>query len=184
MTYGLCQKIRSIGKSTDVVRVRFITAENILDISRRETTIGIRNSRPTQGNLVCRKLGRVHFAGYAANKHIKNWIQVQQDTPSATWLKTQTKTKESKIKSNSLSPISLEVTSPRSALDIASVGIGRVLLPTFIGDNIKKLQRVTPKVTDLSHDQWLVTHPDEQYHTPVRKVIDGIYRAAKDLHRS
>jgi len=133
---------------------------------------------------VCRKLGRVHFAGYATNKHIKSWIQVQQDTPSATWLKDQIKTEESKNRSSKNSPVSLEVTSPRSALDIASVGIGRVLLPTFIGDNIKKLQRVTPKITDLSHDQWLATHPDEQYHIPVRKVIDGIYRAAKDLHRS
>jgi len=183
MTYGLCQKIKLIAKESDAVRIRFITAEAVLDISRRETTIGIRNSRPTQSNLVCRKLGRVHFAGYATTKATKNWIQVQQDTPSAAWVQAQIKTREqSQNRSNRDQNASLEVTSPRSALDIANSGIGRVVLPTFIGDNIKKLQRVTQKITELSHDQWLVTHPDEQYHAPVRKVIDGIYRAAKDLH--
>jgi len=87
MTFGLCQKIQLIVKGTASVRVRFITAEAVLDISRRETTIGIRNSRPTQGNLVCRKLGRVHFAGYATSESAENWITVHQDTPSAVWAK-------------------------------------------------------------------------------------------------
>jgi len=185
MTYGLCQNINLIANSADAVRIRFITAEAVLDISRRETTIGIRNSRPTQSNLVCRKIGRVHFAGYATSEDAKHWIQVQQDTPSANWVKAQMKKREeSQGGFNSNQDALFEVTSPRSALDIANKGVARVVLPTFIGDNVKKLQRVTKRITELSHDQWLVTHPEEQYRTPVRKVINGIYEAAKDLHRT
>lgn len=173
MTFGLCKNIKHITKSAQDVRIRFLTAEAVLDISRRETTIGIRNSRPTQDNLVCRKIGRVHFAGYALNKNTKDWITVNQDTPSAQWLQS---------KAEGISTI--EVTSPRNALDLLSAGVGRAVLPTFIGDSTKQLLRVTPKISELSHDQWLVTHPDEQFQPPVRKVIDGIYLAAKLLHKS
>ena len=184
MTFALCQKISVITKNSGMARIRFISVEAVLDISRRETTIGIRNNRPSQPNLVCRKLGRVHFAGYATSKNSSNWIQVHTNTPSAFWVKEQMKTQESQSRSNSNESAVLEATSPRNALDIANAGVGRVVLPTFIGDNMKRLKRVTPKISELSHDQWLVTHPDEQYHVPVRRVIDGIYRAAKDLHRA
>lgn len=171
MTYGLCKNIKYITEPAGDVRIRFIAAEAVLDISRRETTIGIRNSRPTQGNLVCRKIGRVQFAGYAKNKKVKDWILVHQETPSAQWTRSHTR-----------NTAAIEVTSPRNALDLLETGNGRAVLPTFVGDNSKSLIRVTSTIPELSHDQWLVTHPDEQYQPPVRKVIDGIYLAVKNLH--
>lgn len=171
MSYGLCKNINYITKPASDVRIRFIAAEAVLDISRRETTIGIRNFRPTQGNLVCRKIGRVQFAGYAKNKSVKDWILVHQETPSALW-----------AQSNTSSNSAIEVTSPRNALDLLETGVGRAVLPTFVGDKSESLIRVTSTIGELSHDQWLVTHPDEQYQPSVRKVIDGIYLAAKNLH--
>lgn len=171
MTYGLCQNIKHMTQSAANIRVRFISAEAVLDISRRETTIGIRNNRPTQENLVCRKIGRVQFAGYAKRKSEQSWIQIHQNTPSAQWVREQNN-------SNAI----IEVTSPRNALDLLNAGIGRAVLPTFIGDKTKSLKRVTNKIGSLSHDQWLVTHPDEQFQPAVRKVIDGVYLAAKSLH--
>lgn len=173
MTYGLCKNIKQVMKTANDVRVRFLSSEATLDISRRETTIGIRNSRPSQENLVCRKIARIQFAGYAVNKDVKNWILVHQDTPSAQWLR-------SKKGNTAL----IEVNSPRNALDLIETGVGCAVLPTFIGDSLNSLVRVTPKIGELSHDQWLVTHPDEQFHPSVRKVIDGIYLAAKYLHKN
>ena len=173
MTYGLCKNIKNVMKTANDVRVRFLSSEATLDISRRETTIGIRNSRPTQENLVCRKIARVQFASYAVNKNVKNWILVHQDTPSAQWL-------HAKKGNTAL----IEVNSPRNALDLLETKVGCAVLPTFIGDSINSLVRVTPKIGELSHDQWLVTHPDEQFQPSVRKVIDGIYLAAKSLHKN
>lgn len=171
MTYGLCKNIHEITQTANNVRIRFLSAEAILDISRRETTIGIRNIRPTQNNLVCRKLGHVHFAGYAKNENTKPWISILQDTPSSKWLR-----------NHHNNTTDIEVSSPRNALDILSAGNARAVLPTFIGDKTEGLVKVTPIIKELSHNQWLVTHPDEQGQTAVRKVIDGIYQAAKSLH--
>lgn len=184
MTYGLCQHLELITRHAVDARVRFISAEAVLDISRRETTIGIRNSRPTQANLVCRKIGRVQFAVYATRRSTTNVIEVQQDTQSATWARAaRIASEKSGVASGTPGDVVFEVTSPRNALDIACTGKAAVVLPTFVGDQVSRLKRVAPPIPELAHDQWLVTHPAEQYHAQVRKVIDGLYRAAKALHR-
>lgn len=172
-TYGLCKNVKPIMQIANDVRVRFLSAEAVLDISRRETTIGIRNFRPTQNNLVCRKIARVRFAGYAVDKAVDSWVLVHQNTPSAQWIRHQAHY-----------TTTIEVSTARNALDLVENGITRAVLPTFIGDNVKSLMRVTPTIAELAHDQWLVTHPDEQFQPSVRKVIDGIYLAAKSLHGS
>ncbi len=172
MTHILCQNIETILEGNGSTRLRFISAEHVLDIAHRETVIGIRNQRPHQNALACRKIGRVQFAGYATSKHVKPWVRVVGKTPSALWLAEQ-----------SNNTVNLEATAPRNALDVACTGIARALLPTFIGDRQKDLTRVTAPITELSHDQWLVTHQDERFRPEVRLTIDRIYELAKSLHR-
>ena len=171
MTHVLCQNVHHILKANESTRLRFISAEHALDISRRETVIGIRNQRPHQAGLACRKIGRVQFAGYAVSKAVKPWVRVLGKTPSAVWLATKKRT-----------GLTIEVTAPRNALDLAIAGIARVLIPTFVGDAQKDLIRVTPSVPELTHDQWLVTHQDERFRPEVRDTIDRIYELAKSLH--
>lgn len=168
MTHFLCQNVHSLLKNNESTRLRFISAEHSLDISRRETIIGIRNQRPEQLGLACRKIGRVEFAGYAISRSIKPWIRVLGDTPSAVWLAAQRREE-----------LSIEVTAPRNALDLANSGIARALLPTFIGDAQKNLIRVTATIQELTHDQWLVTHQDERCRPEVRATIDRIYDVVK-----
>jgi DNA-binding transcriptional LysR family regulator len=172
MTHILCQNIRTILKGNETTRLRFISAEHVLDIVHRETVIGIRNQRPEQGGLACRRIGRVQFAGYAVSKAIKSWVRVMGQTPSALWLAGQPP-----------DAMNMEVTAPRNALDLACAGIARALLPTFIGDAQRDLIRVTAPITELTHDQWLVTHQDERFRPEVRLTIDRIYELARSLHR-
>jgi DNA-binding transcriptional LysR family regulator len=172
MTHILCQNIHHILEDNASTRLRFISAEHVLSIAHRETVIGIRNQRPQQDGLACRKIGRVQFAGYATAKTSKPWVRVIGDTPSARWLANQTR-----------DAANIEVTAPRNALDLASTGVARALLPTFIGDQEKGLIRVTSLIPELTHDQWLVTHQDERFKPEVRLTIDRIYELAKALNR-
>ena len=171
MTQVLCQKIGQILKGNGGTRLRFISAEHVLDIAHREAVIGIRNHRPEQLGLACRKVGRVQFAGYARDKKVKPWAKVVGSTPSARWL--------AGAGGNQV----LEVTAPRNAMDLAVAGTARALLPTFIGDNQKGLQRVTAPIAELAHDQWLVTHQDERFVPEVRLTLDRIYEVVKGLHK-
>lgn len=173
MTHILCQNIQTIMQGNETIRLRFIAAEHVLDIAHRETVIGLRNQRPEQNGLACRKVGRVQFAGYAISKQIKPWVRVIGKTPTARWLAAQTQ-----------GPFGIEVTAPRNALDLACSGAARALLPTFIGDQQPDLIRVTAAIAELTHDQWLVTHQDERFRPEVRLTIDRIYELLKALYRN
>lgn len=159
-TLYLIQHIELLSRTMDEALIRFISTEKILDISHREVVIGIRNSRPTDDTLVCRKLKRVEFAPYAAPEAPDVWIKVMSDTPSGRWL-------DRYIGSHSLCEVSI----PRNSLDLAIQGKGIALLPTFIGDTQAELNRKGDIISELGHDQWLVTHHEDRYLPEVRTLI-------------
>ncbi|MEM7059453.1 MAG: LysR family transcriptional regulator [Pseudomonadota bacterium] len=169
VTHILCGRIADI-VGADRIRLRFIAADEVLDIARRETIIGIRNRRPDSLGLAGRRIARVRFAVYAVSHDISAWARVISATPSAKWLQAQA----------TVEPV-IEVTNARNALDIAQAGQSRVVLPTFIGDQIKTLLRISPPIEELEHDQWLVTHHEDRFLPEVRKVIDRIYEILKTL---
>jgi DNA-binding transcriptional LysR family regulator len=171
VTHYLCQQTQALLQNNDI-RLRFISADHVLDITHREAVVAIRNHRPDDPNVATRKLGPVHFAGYATNPKQTAWIKVVGNTPSARWLAAQPNTEAA-----------AEVTSPRNALDLAHAGLGRVVLPTFIGNSDPNLQQITPVITDLDHDQWLVAHQDERFTPGVRRLIDRLYEVMEKLPR-
>lgn len=164
-TMVLLEKLEDITGEPADIRLRFMSAENILDIPHREIVIGFRNRRPTEESLAGRKLSRVEFAAYASTTAPERWIKVLADTPSARWL-------EKSIGNNAV----CEVNAPRNSLDLALAGKGIALLPTFIGDRQTTLQRVGSTISELAHDQWIVTHQDDRHLPEVRRTIDRVCR--------
>lgn len=169
-TFALIQQLDTLIGTPPDIRLRFISAEKVLDISHREVVIGFRNRRPTEESLVCRKLGRIEFAPYATKSAPKRWIKVIADTPSARWV-------ERIIGNDAV----CEVNIPRNSLDLALAGIGIALLPTFIGDAQPQLHRTGSTIAELSHDQWLVTHQEDRHLPEVRRAIDRLCRASECL---
>ena len=155
---------RLLGDPPDV-RLRFVSTEAVLSIARRETVIGIRNERPADTGLVTRRLRRVRFAPYATKDAPRRWIQPLADTPSARW-----------VRSLGAERVPCEVNAPRNALDLALAGRGIAVLPTFVGDARRSLERVEEPIEALSHEQWLVTHRDDRELPEVRRTIDRLYR--------
>lgn len=170
MTLGLMQHLDQLLQDNPGSQLRFIAAEQVLDISHRETTIGLRNHRPEQLELACRRTGQVQFAVYARDKNIEQWARVLAQTPTAFWLAEHTKNAEA-----------IEVSSPRNALDLARTGLTKALLPTFIGDSEPSLQKIGKVIPELSHEQWLVTHQDERYRPEVRLCIDRIFACCQKI---
>ena len=164
-TLVLLRGVASLVGTPPDIRLRFVAAEQVLDIAHREVVIGFRNRRPTETSLAGRKLAAVEFAPYAAAGAPDRWIRVVADTPSARW-----------VAQTSGGDTVCEVNSPRNALDLALAGQGTALLPCFIGDTEPGLQRVGNVVSELSHDQWLVTHDADRHLPEVRRAIDRMCR--------
>lgn len=171
-TMALLEKLDDITGMPADIRLRFISAENTLDIPHREVVIGFRNHRPTEDSLAGRKLSRVEFAPYASAGAPERWIKVLADTQSARWL-------HRTIGNDAV----CEVNAPRNSLDLALAGKGIALLPTFIGDHQKGLQRTGGTIPELAHDQWLVTHQDDRHLPEVRRTIDRLCRVLQGRNR-
>ena len=151
-----------VGDPPDV-RLRLVAGENVLSIRRREAAIGLRNARPEESGLAGRRLRTVRFAAYGA-ADASRWIVSDAATPSATWARARAER----------DGIACEVTQPRLALDLALAGIGRAVLPTFVGDAEPRLKRTGGFIEELEHEQWLVTHQDDRDLPEIRRVIDRL----------
>lgn len=148
----------------DRIALQFIAADHVVDITRREAVIGIRNHRPEQPGLAGRRIGQVQFAIYAADSAITLWARVIGSTPSARWL----------AETHGTAP-AIEVTNPRNALDLALAGVARAVLPTFVGKTRPGLTQIGAPIAALAHDQWLVTHDDDRHLPEVRRVIARVH---------
>ncbi|WP_370399303.1 LysR family transcriptional regulator [Sulfitobacter sp. JB4-11] len=164
--HALSQDIMQISKAAPDALLRFISATEFLNINHREAVIGIRNQRPHQTGLACRRIGAVSFAAYATDPAVEGWIRVAANTPSALWLAAQ----DDKV-------TVMEVSASQLAKDLAVQGAGRVVLPCFIGDRIPELVRVHPEIPELTHEQWLVNHDQDRFIPAVRQVLDETYKA-------
>lgn len=151
MTRFLARHIDSIYQPGS--RLIFTPDENQKNIGRREATIGLRNSRPSDPSVFLRKTTRIAFASYATCKGGENgqWIGLNLATPSAQW-----------VQAHKSDKVSLQVSHPRTLLDMALQDMGQVVLPCFIGDSEISLKRTSDIISSLTHDQWLVVHGHER----------------------
>ena len=145
------------------LRVRLVQEEDVASIRRRQADIGFRLRRPTEEGLAGRKLRRVEFAPYALPTAPERWIVVRSDTPSARW-----------VAERAGDAVAIETTAPRLALDLALAGLGRAVLPTFIGDPHPDLERMGHAIPELAHDQWIVSHADDRNLPHIRTALDRL----------
>ncbi|MEM9228734.1 MAG: LysR family transcriptional regulator [Pseudomonadota bacterium] len=160
---ALARRWRDITLDPPDVRLRFVSSETILSLARREASIAIRNERPTETGLAGRKLARNEFAIYATADAPSRWIVHSINTPSSRW-----------ARERASKDYSVEVSHPRLALDLALSGAGQIVLPTFIGEEERSLNRRSDTISVLGHDAWLVAHDDDRHLPEIRRVIDRI----------
>ncbi len=161
-TVWLCRSLNSIAMDQPIT-YQFIAADEELDIPHREAVIGVRNKRVTHPSLASRRVGHVEFAVYASNAEVQPWVHVLGTTPSALW-----------VAEHASDNAKVEVSHPRSALDLAVSGVAKAVLPRFIGDNEPGLIQVGESIPALQHDRWLVCHHDDRHLPEVRQALTFI----------
>ena len=79
------------------------------------------------------------------------------------------------------SPPCIETTNPREGLQFARMGLGSIVLPTFIGDHESDLTRASDEIAELAHDQWLVMHQDDRHRPAIRRTVRAICRVFQNV---
>jgi len=163
--------------------VELVIDNRVLNLSRREADIALRPMRPTEGNLWGRKLADVAWTLYAARALIdrlggplKNadeaarlpligWGEDTSGIKAADWL----------VRATPATAVVYRTSSLVNQCLAAHAGIGVALLPCYLGDGDRGLERaLADPVAELATELWMVTHRDLRNTARVRAFFDVV----------
>ena len=144
----------------------FVHCNLDMDVARREVDIGVRNRRPSQPWLAGRRTGTTRFAAYAASHEVAGWIGASREAtllPSEAW-----------VAGTHPDRIVATANDPRLRLALAEQGLGRIVLPVWIGDGRSGLTRVSDPIEPLTAEEWIVSHHEARHDPPIRAALNAI----------
>lgn len=162
------------------IRVEIMASDQYVDLARGEADIAIRfGPKPTQETLIVRHLIDMLESFYASEEMVSRLgmpediadmarypLVASMDSQSATsrWLAEHVPDAEIAQRANSLSSIIASVES----------GLGAAILPCLMGDDIRRLVRLTPPIEELTTPGWMVTTDEARRQPHIRVVIDFV----------
>jgi DNA-binding transcriptional LysR family regulator len=167
----LASHIDQFWRPDEPIGIELSTTHARVDIAHRQADIGLRNRAPDDARLAGRRLQDIANCAYRArtatlpNDELP-WIGVTGDaavTQSALWVRSQNPDGAVLICSDA-----------RAVVDILHAGVGRAVLPCFIGDSDDALERVGEPIPELRGEQWLVLHEQARHEPAVRAVVDRL----------
>ena len=173
----LAPRAGDLFKTYPDIALDLIAEPATLSVTRREADIALRLARPTEDGMIARRLGAILYAPYAradaAGREDLPWITYEESfagIPQAKWIAREAGRPLSPLRVNDGEPI----------LQATLAGLGRTLLPVFVGEGESGLGRLSEPVT--SREVWLVVHPHVRRSARIDAVvgwIDGIFAALK-----
>ena len=158
-----------------------ITATNEeRDLNRREADIAIRSFRPTQPELITRKLGSVRGHLYAAKSYLQQLGNPQSmaELNKASYIDTEKPGRLLSVLNSqgfNLSQQNFPVISNSHIVQWELVKLGAAISATVedIGDNEPLVERlVVPGLSPIEMDLWIVTHNELRTSRRIRRVFD------------
>jgi len=150
------------------------------DLNRREADIAIRNFRPTQPELITRKLGSVRGHLYAAKSYLQQLGNPQSmaELNKASYIDTEKPGRLLALlnaQGFNLSQQNFPVISNSHIVQWELVKLGAAITATVedIGDNEPLVERlVIPGLSPIEMDLWIVTHNELRTSRRIRRVFD------------
>ena len=164
-----------LGARTDI-RLDLVGEATAVSLTRRDADLAIRLSRPTDGDLVARRLAHMHYGLYASPAHVAghpeaDWAWCGHDdalghVPQQLWLQRRNGGRPFVFRTNDLA----------SLLAAAIAGIGVAALPHFLAATEPRLVCLED-APEADREIWLVMHPDLRDTPRVRIVCDHLAAA-------
>ncbi|HBF32889.1 LysR family transcriptional regulator [Rhizobium sp.] len=176
LAWFMTENFATLHKRRDPFRVELCVTEERAALAYRETDIGIRAFEPEEPNLAKTFLGEVAYAAYchrnAEDWQRQPWLAVSQDAAISAYLQWP--------HAHVAEHIIVTVNRPRSLKDLVMAGMGRAVLPCFVGDYEPQLQRAGGEIVALRHRQWLVTNADDRDRPEIRTFSKRLVRLLKE----
>ncbi|MDO6479335.1 LysR family transcriptional regulator [Shimia thalassica] len=169
------------------IHVEIVVANHASDLLRREADIAIRNFRPTEPDLIAKKIGMVDAALYATPQYIEKIGA--PTTPYALRNADFVNMDRTGGMLKGLNSFGLGLTEANFPLltesylvmwELVKQGAAIGILDAHIGDAEPKVRRVLPDLEPLTFPIWLVAHREVTTSRRIRRVFDFL---AEELKR-
>lgn len=169
------------------IKVEIIVANHASDLLRREADIAIRNFRPTEPDLIAKKVGMAEAVLYAAPDYVQKLghPKTPYDLRNADFVNLD----RTGMLLKGLNSLGLGLTEDNFPLmtesflvmwELVKQGVAIGILDAFIGDAEPDVVRVLPDLEPLTFPIWLVTHRELTTSVRIRRVYDFL---AEELKR-
>lgn len=161
------------------ITVELIVTNQTSDLTRREADIAIRNFRPTQPELIAKKIKDVSARLYATPQYLKsiNHPKLPSDLDSANFISFG----DTSMIINGFNTIGLNLTKKNFPIltgnyiahwELVKQSLGIGIMPEDIGDAEPLVQRALPSLEPINFPIWLTTHRELNTSRRVRVVFD------------
>lgn len=177
--YVLPSIIQRLRQMQPDIYIELIASNSVSDLKRREADIALRAFRPTQPDLIAKKLRDVAVYLYAARSYLDSLGNPMSpdDLSKADFIGFD----HTDILMRAFSELGLKLT-PRNfpviaenhivQWELVKQGVGIGVMPQEIGDAEPLVERALPTLEPLASDLWLVTHRELTTNRRVRMVFD------------
>lgn len=146
-----------------------------LNIARRQADIAVRFSRPTDADLICRKLCDCEFAPYASRAYLAARGVPKRSTglaahTSVSYLGAPSWFSEALAGAR----VALFSNSPFVQMSAVVAGIGIGMMPCFFGDGHAELQRLSFADPPMLRPVWMIVHRDLRRVARIRLIANAI----------
>jgi DNA-binding transcriptional LysR family regulator len=169
----------SLQRAAPQLRIELIADNRALSLARHEADVALRLTRPRDGTMLARRIGRLDYAAYALRTREParlDWITYGEGfsyIPQARWI------------AQMRGPVSpLAVNDAEALLQAVRAGLGKSLLPCFVGDADRSLARLGGGAPVLTRDIWLLVQRELRHLTRIEAVIAWIEASMAALRKS
>lgn len=172
----IIEKLRQLAPGIDV---EIIASNSASDLGRREADIAIRSFRPTQAELIARKIKDVPARLYASKDYLKQigMPKSAADLERADFIDFD----DTGMLLNGLNALGLNLTQSNFSIrtknhivqwQLVKQGLGIGIFPEDIGDAEPLVQQALPELEPIVFSIWLTTHRELNTSRRVRLVFD------------
>ena len=189
-TFRLPPIIENIRRTEPGIEIEIVVSNEVSDLKRREADIAIRSFRPTQPDLIAKKIVDESIHLYASPYYL-NKIgnpKPEGDLTHVDFIGFDKSDMLIKLLGKSglkLTHSNFPIVTQFQLLqfEFAKQGLGLIILPEDIGDAEPLLERAFPKLGPVIVSQlWLVCHRELKTNRRVRLVFDLLAKELKHSH--
>ncbi len=184
--------IAQLRREESGIRVELIASNSSSDLKRREADIAIRAYRPTQADLIAKKVRDVPWSLYASRDYL---TRIGNPTTPAGFDDADfIGFDRSELLVTALQPLGFNLTKKNFTViaenhiahwELVRHGAGISPMPTELGDTDPSIQKILPDLDPMPSEIWLAAHRELRTSLRIRRVYDFLAKelGAYDLGR-